>query len=268
MLIDRHVLGYAIVITNGAAVIGIGVALLVIRQALVGVAIICLGAAVVGTGVALLADRRVLSYATVIASGAAVIGSGIAWRAGRPALMVAEVIASDLGPEVTFLISATDVDKRRSFYKALVKRAEVQIFDRLDSTRNGWEIEVTEITRNRAHKRKLQFEDDALDLFVLLTGGDTRQIDNELEKIDIFLQKERTATVDVVRELVPLSRAGVIFELGNAMAAHDLKRFFRGDWFPKCLHATKYILECVQCLESAGTANLDIGGFLGVTLGK
>ena len=137
---------------------------------------------------------------------------------------LAEVIASDLGPEVTFLISATDVDKRRSFYKALVKRAEVQIFDRLDSTRNGWEIEVTEITRNRAHKRKLQFEDDALDLFVLLTGGDTRQIDNELEKIDIFLQNERTATVDVVRELVPLSRAGVIFELGNAMAAHDLKR--------------------------------------------
>jgi DNA polymerase-3 subunit delta len=136
---------------------------------------------------------------------------------------LAEVIASDLGPEVTFLISATDVDKRRSFYKALVKRAEVQIFDRPDSTRNGWEIEVTEITRNRAHKRKLQFEDDALDLFVLLTGGDTRQIDNELEKIDIFLQKERTATVDVVRELVPLSRAG-IFELGNAMAAHDLKR--------------------------------------------
>jgi len=26
---------------------------------------------------------------------------------------LAEVIASDLGPEVTFLISATDVDKRR-----------------------------------------------------------------------------------------------------------------------------------------------------------
>ena len=31
-------------------------------------------------------------------------------------------------------------------------------------------------------------------------------------------------TVDVVRELVPLSRAGVIFELGNALAARDLKR--------------------------------------------
>jgi len=137
---------------------------------------------------------------------------------------LAEVLARDLGPDVRFLISAIEVDKRRSFYKTLVKRAEVQIFDRLDSTRNGWEMEATEIARNRAHKRKLQFDDDALELFVLLTGGDTRQIDNELEKIDIFLQRKRTATVDVVRELVPLSRAGVIFELGNAMAARDLKR--------------------------------------------
>src|SRR5882724_13509983 len=31
-----------------------------------------------------------------------------------------------IGSEVTFLISATEVDKRRSFYKMLVKRAEMQ----------------------------------------------------------------------------------------------------------------------------------------------
>ena len=134
------------------------------------------------------------------------------------------VIDGDLGPEVTFLISAIDVDKRRSFYKRLAKRAEVQIFDRLDSSRTGWEEEATEIVRNRADKRKLQFDDDALELFVLLTGGDTRQIDNELEKIDVFVGKERRVIADAVRELVPLSRAGVIFELGNALAARDLKR--------------------------------------------
>src|SRR5213592_1778581 len=87
---------------------------------------------------------------------------------------------------VTFLISATEVDKRRAFYKMLVKRAELQVFDRLDSGRAGWEEEATEIVRLRAKKRKLQFDDDALDLFVLLTGGDTRQIENELEKIDIY----------------------------------------------------------------------------------
>jgi DNA polymerase-3 subunit delta len=98
------------------------------------------------------------------------------------------LIENGLGSDVTFLISATGVDKRRSFYKSLAKRAELQVFDRLDSSRSGWEEEATEIVRSRAQKRKLQFDDDALDLFVLLTGGDTRQIENELEKIDIFLQ--------------------------------------------------------------------------------
>src|SRR3989442_11200166 len=88
----------------------------------------------------------------------------------------------------------------------------------------GREEEGDEIVRGRGEEHKLQFDDDALDLFVLLTGGDTRQIENELDKIDIFLSGERRVKVDQVRELVPLSRAGVIFELGSALAARDLER--------------------------------------------
>ena len=177
---------------------------------------------------------------------------------------LSELIDTGFGPGITLLMSATDVDKRRSFYKALLKRAEVQVFDRLDSGRSGWEEQALEMVQQRAKKRKLQFDEDALDLFVLLTGGDTRQIDNELEKIDTYCStgfqsagrtdssrgepvgragvspaQPRTAdkmsarptakmavprvTAELVRELVPLSRAGVIFELGNALAARDLQ---------------------------------------------
>ena len=136
---------------------------------------------------------------------------------------LSELVDSDFGPGITLLISAIDVDKRRSFYKTLLKRAEVQVFDRLDSGRSGWEEEALEVVQQRAKKRKLQFDEDALDLFVLLTGGDTRQIDNELEKIDTFLGKDRGVNAELVRELVPLSRTGVIFELGNALAARDLQ---------------------------------------------
>src|SRR6184192_1250619 len=128
---------------------------------------------------------------------------------------LSELLDRGVGSEITFLISATEVDKRRLFYKTLVKRAEVQVFDRLDSSRAGWEEEATEIVRRRAEKRKLQFDEDALDLFVLLTGGDTRQIENELEKIDVFLGKDRAVHLDLVRKIVPLSRAGVIFELSK-----------------------------------------------------
>ena len=161
---------------------------------------------------------------------------------------LAELLAAGLGSGVTFLISATDLDKRRSFYRTLSKLAELQVIDRLDSTRAGWEEEATEITRGRAAVRGLEFEGDALDLFVLLTGGDTRQIENELEKLALYLSDGTTGktatpngrerrptnrmpmlhvTLDQVRELVPVSRAGVIFELGNALAAGDLERALR-----------------------------------------
>jgi DNA polymerase III subunit delta len=137
------------------------------------------------------------------------------------------LIDGGFGPGITLLVSATDVDKRRSFYRTLVKRAEVQVFDRLDSSRSGWEEQALEMVQERAENRKLEFDEDALDLFVLLTGGNTRQIDNELEKIDTFLGKERNITAELVRELVPLSRAGVIFELGNALAARDVQLSLR-----------------------------------------
>ncbi len=137
---------------------------------------------------------------------------------------LSETMATGFGSEVTFLLSAIDVDKRRSFYKSLAKRAELQVFDKLDSSRGGWEEVATEMVQIRAKKRKLQFDDDALELFVLLTGGDTREIESELEKIDVYLGKERTVNVDLVRELVPLTREGVIFDLSNALAERDLER--------------------------------------------
>jgi DNA polymerase III subunit delta len=137
---------------------------------------------------------------------------------------LSETIDAGFGSRTTFLVSAIDVDKRRSFYKSLAKRAELQVFDKLDSSRGGWEEEATEMAQTRAKKRNLQFNDDALELFVLLTGGDTREIENELEKIEIYLGKERAVNVDLVRELVPLTREGVIFDLSNALAQRDLER--------------------------------------------
>jgi DNA polymerase-3 subunit delta len=135
-----------------------------------------------------------------------------------------ETIERGLGDDVVLLISATDVDKRRSFYKTLTKRAEIQVFDKLDASRSGWEEEASALAEAAASRRGLRFAADALDLFVLLTGGDTRQVNSELEKIDLYLGEERNVTADDVRTLVPLSRAGVIFELGNALSARDLAR--------------------------------------------
>ncbi|MEO8439030.1 MAG: DNA polymerase III subunit delta [Spartobacteria bacterium] len=127
------------------------------------------------------------------------------------------------GGEVKFLLSAPEVDKRRSFYKALAKRADLQIFDKLDSSRSGWEEAALDLVQSLGRERGFRFEAEAIDLFVLLTGGETRTINNEFDKLDLYLgEKDRRVTLEIVRKLVPLSRAGVIFELGNALAARDL----------------------------------------------
>jgi DNA polymerase-3 subunit delta len=71
----------------------------------------------------------------------------------------------------------------------------------------------------------LRLSADALELFTLLTGGERRLIENELEKIDLYLgAARREVNAEDVRLLVPLSREGIVFELGNALAERDLNR--------------------------------------------
>lgn len=138
-----------------------------------------------------------------------------------------ETLLEGLPGGVKFLLSAIDVDKRRTFYKALGKAGEVEVFDRVDSSRGGWEEAAGSLIQARARGRGLRMGPEAVELLAVLSGGDSRQVDNELEKIDLYLGPgRREATVEDVRTLVPLSRAGVLFELGNALAARETSRCF------------------------------------------
>ncbi|HEX8297259.1 MAG TPA: DNA polymerase III subunit delta [Chthoniobacteraceae bacterium] len=127
-------------------------------------------------------------------------------------------------PETTrFLLSAVGVDKRRSFYKSLGKLAKVTVFDRLDASKAGWEEDAGALVEELAAAKNLRFTTPAAELFVLFTGGERRAIVSELEKLDLYLgSSARQVTETHVRLLVPRSRAGIVFELGNALAARDL----------------------------------------------
>jgi DNA polymerase-3 subunit delta len=133
-----------------------------------------------------------------------------------------EYLSQGLPDGVRFLLSASEVDKRRSFYKSLGKFARVEQFDRIDPTRPGWEEEVQAIVLQLAADLDLRFESEALEIFVRLAGVDGRQLRNELEKIDLYLGDKRTITVDVVRALVAKSASGVIWELGTRISKRQL----------------------------------------------
>jgi len=134
-----------------------------------------------------------------------------------------ETLAAGVPDNIKFLLSAPDIDKRRSFYKNLSKLGNVTVFDKLDSSRSGWEEDAENLIQTRARNRGLRFAGGALELLAQFTGGDSRQVDNELEKLDLYLGKQRRDISEAdIRLLVPVSKAGVIFELGNAIAKRDL----------------------------------------------
>jgi DNA polymerase-3 subunit delta len=119
---------------------------------------------------------------------------------------------------VKFLLTAQGVDKRRAFWKFIEKAADVQAYDRIDTSRDDWQDQVASLVTRRARDLGLDFEPDALAIFVMLAGEQSQQIGNELEKLDLYLGPERrTITEDDVNVLVPLSRAAVVFEIGKAI---------------------------------------------------
>jgi len=77
---------------------------------------------------------------------------------------------------------------------------------------------VRSLVEKQATHLELTFQPDALELFVMQVGEDTRQIRSELEKLDLHLGANvREIGIELVRTMVPLSR-----EAGDGLRAMDL----------------------------------------------
>lgn len=137
---------------------------------------------------------------------------------------ILDVVEGGLGTDVRFVISATGIDKRRSAYKRLSKLASMEVFDKPDTSKAGWEQAVLGDASRKVKAMGLTFESGALELLVQMAGDDTRQMENELEKIDLYLGERRRVGLNTVRNLVSMSRAGVLWDLGNAIGKRDLPR--------------------------------------------
>ena len=139
--------------------------------------------------------------------------------------MLRGILEKGLPNGIKFLISADKIDKRKSFWKFLEKSAAVQSYDKIDIGKDGWEDQVGRLVEERASELGLDFENDALELFIMLAGEQSKQITNELEKLDLFLGKERrVVNIEDVRSLVPLSREALVFEIGQAIQKGNVAR--------------------------------------------
>ncbi|MDP0491240.1 MAG: DNA polymerase III subunit delta [Verrucomicrobiota bacterium JB023] len=150
--------------------------------------------------------------------------TGGAERAKQGVENLLDCLKAGVPPEVEVLISAPAIDKRRAFYKWLAKNANLKTYDKIDISKEGWEEEVAAMVTRRAGELGLEFDGDALDLFVQLAGEDTRQVSNELEKISLYLGSGGRVTLADVRTMVPPTRKGVIWEIGRAIERGEAAR--------------------------------------------
>lgn len=128
-----------------------------------------------------------------------------------------KTLKSGLPDSVRFIISTEKIDQRREFFLFLKDNAQIQIFNKIDISKDNWEAEVSRLVLGHAEKKGLKFTDEALELFIMLCSESTEQIVNELEKLDLYIGERREIDIHDVRRMTPLSRLGVVFEVGNAL---------------------------------------------------
>jgi DNA polymerase-3 subunit delta len=136
---------------------------------------------------------------------------------------LALTLEEGLDPSVRVLISAIAPDKRRSFFKKLSALATVEVFDRIEEGRGGTDMLVDFVVAEFRKARVRCGEEEAI-LMIELAGADSRLLMSEVEKLALYLGDRDVVTARDIREMVALSREGVIFELGNAVAERDVGR--------------------------------------------
>lgn len=151
--------------------------------------------------------------------------TGRSQRTEQGVEMLRNTLEGGLSAGVKFLLTAHGVDKRRGFWKFFEAAAEVEVHDRIDTSRDDWQDQVAALVTRRAAEHGLSFEPGALSIFVLLAGEQSQQIGAELEKLDLYLGSERRVITEAdVDALVPLSREAVVFEIGKALQTGNAAR--------------------------------------------
>ena len=118
---------------------------------------------------------------------------------------------------VTLLISAAEPDKRRSFYKSLTSLAKTTVCDKPDFGFNATEDDLIYWVIDRCRERGVRMAHEAAKILTARIGTNTGQIDSELAKLLTAAGEGAIITEQLVRDLVPLTRAGSIFDLSDAI---------------------------------------------------
>ena len=137
---------------------------------------------------------------------------------------LAAAIKAGLPDGVSLVVTATQVSKRSAFYKACAKAGDVHEFA---VSEKAWEADRSSRQQLSEGLKRLglRMSRDAADAFLGKVGADTRQIVNELEKLSLYMGKDRqdVRTADIAA-VTCASREAVAWDLVDAFGERNLAR--------------------------------------------
>ena len=116
---------------------------------------------------------------------------------------------------VRLLISAGKADKRKGFYKALDKLGAVESFAGWSVDDRDWAGQAEAWASKALRARQKEISDEALSELVNRVGPNARQLDNEVEKVALYVGDRKEIEFDDVATICTRNKMARAFALGD-----------------------------------------------------
>lgn len=128
---------------------------------------------------------------------------------------------------VRLLISAGKVDKRKVFYKTLDKIGTVENFSAWSQDDKDWADRAETAALAALKKRAKDISDPALAELISRAGANARQLENEVEKLCVFMGERNKIELADVTTICSRNKTAKAFALGDALGDRDLPRLLK-----------------------------------------
>ncbi|MEW6305030.1 MAG: DNA polymerase III subunit delta [Verrucomicrobiota bacterium] len=129
--------------------------------------------------------------------------------------------------DVRLVISAGEVDKRKSFFKTLDKIGRVEVCAGLSMDDKEWVSKAEDIAERQLKTLGKEIAPEALAKLVNLVGPNSRQLVSEAEKLATYAGERESITGRDVEAIVTRNKLARAFGLGEALGERDLPKVLK-----------------------------------------
>jgi DNA polymerase III subunit delta len=123
---------------------------------------------------------------------------------------------------VRLLISASKVDKRKTFYKTLEKLGTIESHVAWSADDKDWMHEAEAAASKQLRSLKKNISDEALAALVTSVGPNSRQLVSEIEKLSLYVGDRAEVQTEDIRAIVTRNKQARAFALGDALGDRNL----------------------------------------------